>query len=122
MPKKVYRPKAEASELREVTFPTSDGYRTVRTFPYETSDVEEQDFLDAHPLVTDRPAPKSGGGDGETSSLTKMTKAALEERFAAAGGDPSGMNKAQLVEAIREAESRGEGEADGSASDSEEVS
>ncbi len=55
MASKSYRPKADVGDLREVTFPTSEGYRTIKTFPYSTEDAEEQDFLDAHPLVTDRP-------------------------------------------------------------------
>ncbi len=59
MASKSYRAKANAEDLREITFPTSDGYRTIKTFPYSTEDAEEQAYLDGHPLVTDRPATSS---------------------------------------------------------------
>ncbi len=105
MARKAFRPKAGAEGLA-VTFPTSDGYVDINEWPYATENPEEQDFLDAHPLVATTTL--AAAEKAEEEAMKGSSKAELEERLRSAGGDPSGMNKAQLVNAIREAE-RGEG-------------
>jgi hypothetical protein len=114
MARKAYRPKADAEGL-QVTFPTSDGYVDVSEWPYSTENPEEQDFLDGHPLVAATTLAAAEKVEEET--MKGSSKAELEERLKSAGGDPSGMNKTQLVAAIREAERDGADEA----AESEEV-
>lgn len=66
MPKKTYRPKADAEALRITVQMGGDadgktldvGEGAKDSFPYATEDGREQQILDAHPLVTDQPAPK----------------------------------------------------------------
>jgi hypothetical protein len=63
---KSYRPKADAGENLSVDInipDTATGGRTlsISSWPYETSDPAEQEVLEAHPFLTDRPEPKSKG-------------------------------------------------------------
>lgn len=64
MAKKTYRPKADAENLSvDINIPdTQTGGRTlsISSWPYETEDPQEQEALDSHELVTDRPEPKKG--------------------------------------------------------------
>jgi hypothetical protein len=119
MASKAFRPKAEAEGL-QVTFPTSDGYVDISEWPYSTENPEEQDFLGQHPLVATTTL--AAARRAEEEAMQGESKATLEDRLKTAGGDPSGMTKKQLIEAIREAESKGESEAELSASDNEEAS
>ena len=61
MAKKQYRPKANAEGL-SLTVQVGgdvDGHEiNVDSWPYSTEDGREQRILDAHPQVTDQPAPK----------------------------------------------------------------
>ena len=61
LPKKVYRPKANAEGLSltaQVGGDVDGRALDVTSWPHETEDAREQAILDAHPLVTDQPAPK----------------------------------------------------------------
>ena len=76
MPKKTYRPKAEAKGLRVTA--SLGGGRVLdvgegakESFPYSTEDEAEQFYLDGLDFVTDRPAPKRSG----SASASKASKA-----------------------------------------------
>jgi hypothetical protein len=65
---KTYRPKANAENLSlDINIPnteTGGALLSISSWPYATEDPLEQRFLDDHPLVTDRPPPKSQREEG----------------------------------------------------------
>lgn len=107
---KTYRPKS-GYEGCEITFPNPLTGETVEIsdWPHETESSVEMAHLDAHPWLTDRPAP-SGSSTAASSTtdstmpLSKMRRSTLEKIVQNRGLEVSpDATKKELVEAIRAA-------------------
>lgn len=65
MTKKTYRPHKNAEEGFEFTYNAAGETTVIDSWPHESEDSAEQQLLESHPQITDRPEPKkkeeSGG-------------------------------------------------------------